>query len=82
MIENTVLKSTRNRGEMLLKIDYYSTYENTHPRNVIPIKHDNYLMAFTDYSAFSVFIALIRNQLTNPFQERTKTGEKKITKLS
>ena len=30
MIENTVLKSTRNRGEMLLKIDYYSTYENTH----------------------------------------------------
>ena len=51
-------------------------------RNVIPMKHDNYLMAFTDYSAFSVFIALIHNQLINPFQERTKTGEKKITKFN
>lgn len=77
MIENTVLKSTRNRGEMLLKIDYYSTYENTHPRNVIPIKHDNYLMAFTDYSAFSVFIALIRNQLTNPSKKGLKLGKKR-----
>lgn len=36
-------------------------------RNVIPMKHDNYLMAFNDYSAFSVFIALIHNKLTNPF---------------